>query len=469
MCGICLVVGREPNATPTAAEICSEVLFKLQHRGQEGAKMYAQDAGEIKMIGGYELVSQMLDSHRLSSIKGSWAIGQVRYATYGSSETHNIQPFKAATRDGTIIFAHNGQFGSPEEIHSQRTALMSQGFSFLSEVDSELFLGQFVLSKAGDLPGRLRDGFRKNIGSASIVGMIGDTGFAGRRVGNRPLFYAEIDGGGMVFTSEDYMLRELVIRGEGVGFHHIRQCPPGTLIHWREGQVTSYPIWEANFESRFCLFELLYFSHPLSTYQDVYLSQLRRGFGGALAAEFPVEADLVASVPDSGNSAAEGYAEFAGIPMRLAVTRDHYITRTFIGGAQSERSEGAGRKYNIDRSIVAGKRVIVVDDSLVRGTTLTRLIRRFRAAGAAQIHIRIASPPIRFPSYDGTNIRSQEELIAASRNLSEIARLLEADSLEYLPLDSVYRVIEQVTGIPRGNGNFCDAIFTGHYWHRTTE
>jgi len=466
MCGICLVVGRDKAARPSAAELCSEILFKLQHRGQEGAKIYAADGDAVTTLGGYGMVSQMIDTGQLAAISGTRAIGQVRYATYGPSQAQNIQPFKMATRDGSLIFAHNGQFGSPDEIEAQRAALMSRGFAFHSDTDSELFGGQFALSGARDLAGRLRDGFRQNIGSAAVVGMIGDTGFAGRRVGNRPLFMAEIEDGGMVFASEDYMLRELVVRGNRVRFSKIRECPPGTIFVWQDGELSTHPIWESEFESRFCLFELFYFSHPLSTFHGVYLSRLRRGFGGALAEKAPAEADLVASVPDSGNSAAEGYAEASGLPRRSAVTRDHYITRTFIGGAQAERTEGAGRKYNIDRSLVDGKSVVIVDDSLVRGTTLTRLVRRLRAAGAARIHLRIASPPIRYPSYDGTNIRSQDELIAAGMRPPEIARRLGADSLAYLPLENAYAVIGDLTETGREHGNFCDAIFTGEYWHR---
>ncbi len=428
--------------------------------------MFASDDAGIRKFGGAGMVFQMMDSHRLRSLQGSWAIGQVRYATYGPSEEQNIQPLKSETKDGPLIYAHNGQFGSPEEITAQRNQLMAKGYSFHTATDSELFCAQFSLPEKQDLVSKLRTGFTDNRGSASIVGVIGSKGFAGRRVGNRPLFMGRLRDGGVIFTSEDYMLRELQVRDTAIRFTDIQPCEPGNLYLCEENTVTGHPMWDHPFEPRFCLFELFYFSHPLTTFATRYISEIRRGFGGVLAREHPAEADVVASVPDSGNSAAEGYAQAVGIPRTSAITRDHYINRTYIGGEQSERAEGASRKYNIDRSLVSGKDLAVIDDSLVRGTTLKRLTHKIRQAGARSVHIRIASPPIRYPSYDGTNIRSQEELLAANISPENMSEYLGADSVEYLSLESAYRVIEQLTGIPRTGGNFCDAIFTGDYWHR---
>ncbi|HKJ66992.1 MAG TPA: amidophosphoribosyltransferase [bacterium] len=441
------------------------MLFKLQHRGQQGAKIYAADGEGIRKFGGSGMVSQMLESHTLPTLHGSWAIGQVRYATYGPSEEHNIQPLRSETTHGPLIYAHNGQFGSPEEITTQRSRLMAQGYAFHTTTDSELFSAQFALSRKPDLVSKLRTSYIGNIGSASIVGVVGTRGFAGRRVGNRPLFMGRLRDGGVVFTSEDYMLRELQIRDDAIGFSDVLPCEPGTLYICEGDAVNQYPLWNDGFESRFCLFELFYFSHPLTTFAGRYISEIRRGFGRALAETFPRNVEVVASVPDSGNSAAEGYGEAIGIPRTSAITRDHYINRTFIGGEQSERAEGASRKYNIDRSLVSGKDLVVIDDSLVRGTTLKRLVRGIRLAGARSIHIRIASPPIKYPSYDGTNIRSQEELLAANISTENIAAHLGADSLAYLSLENAYEVIEELTGISRSGGNFCDAIFTGQYWH----
>lgn len=456
MCGICLVVG-----DARAAELCRDVLSKLQHRGQQGAKIYASDNGGIKKFGGSGLVMEELAPANLEDMDGSWAVGQNRYTTSGPDTAENVQPFNAATPEGHMVFAHNGQFGTERDIERRKEDVIDDGIPLSRGSDSELFLASFIQSDADSVAERLRDAFQANAGSGSIVGVIDDdTAFAGRRVGNRPLFVGRTDRGGYVFASEDYMF-------DLFGIEDPEPVPPGTMYLLQDGELRRVDIWEQGRYRRFCLFELFYFSHPLTSFQGTNISDIRRGFGRALAQEHPVDADVVASVPDSGNHAAVGYARESGVDIDHCIIRNHYTGRTFIGGKQSERREKSVVKYDIDPATVEGRHVAVIDDSLVRSTTARTIIGKLRDAGVDEISFLLASPPIRYPNYYGIDMKTREELAAADSTVDDIREMLGISELGYLPLDAAYDVIEDTTGEPVSDGDFCDAVFTGDYWDVT--
>ncbi len=456
MCGICLVVGDD-----RAAERCRDVLSKLQHRGQQGAKIYASDNGGIKKFGGSGLVMEELAPANLKAMDGSWAVGQNRYTTSGPDTAENVQPFNATTPHGHMVFAHNGQFGTERDIEQRKDDVVGDGIPLARGSDSELFLASFIQSDADSIGERLRDAFRANAGSGAIVGVIDDdTAFAGRRVGNRPLFMGRTDRGGYVFASEDYMFDLFSIEDA-------EPVPAGTVYLVQDGDLQAIDIWEEDRGRRFCLFELFYFSHPLTSFRGTNISDIRRGFGRQLAREHPVDADIVASVPDSGNHAAVGYARESGIPLDHCIIRNHYTGRTFIGGKQSERREKSVVKYDVDPATVEGRHVAVIDDSLVRSTTARTIIRKLREAGVNEISFLLASPPIRYPNYYGIDMKTRDELAAAGSTPEDIREMLDISYLGYLSLDGAYEVIEDVTGQTVADADFCDAVFTGDYWDVT--
>ncbi|MFC1648070.1 amidophosphoribosyltransferase [Nanoarchaeota archaeon] len=452
MCGICMVTGFENSAS-----ICVAVLQRLQHRGHQGAKLVADHKDEMVEIGGLGRIDQVFGDVDFSKIHGNWAVGHTRYTTSGKTNLINSQPFEGDTCQGHMVFAHNGQFGTPHDIEQRKKEVKKQGYTLKHSSDSELFLASFCLAD-GDVEDKLIAAFKANKGSGSIVGIVGDVSFAGRKFGNRPLFKGRINGG-YVFASEDFMLRNLDVKD-------VEEVKPGTLYVVQEGKLKEYKIWDETFDRHFDIFELFYFSHPLTTYHKVHISQLRKGFGAKLQKEHPVKVDVVAAVPDSGNHAALGYAHAAKVPFDLSIIRNHYTGRTFIG-EKGERHTKADMKYDVDPSSVAGKKVAIVDDSLVRSTTARVLVQKLRNAGAKEIYFLLASPPIKFPNYYGIDMRSPDELIASKLSIPEIKKEIGVDYLGYLTLDGAYEVIRNLTGDKIKPGDFCDACFTGNYWDIT--
>jgi amidophosphoribosyltransferase len=446
MCGICLVYGTED-----APQLCRDILSNLQHRGRQSAEITVI-GDEIQTLGGQGLVMEQINPSDLSNAHGDIAVGHTRYTTSGATDVRNTQPFRMSTRDGELIYAHNGQFGTPTDIQRRRNELLDEGVFFQRSADSELFGGAFTTSEASSLEARIADTFRSNPGSASIVGVIDRQPFAGRRRGNRPLFRGSL-GDATIYASENHMFDDIGIENEG-------PVNPGSL----ELDDTTYQIWDDQPEPRFDIFELFYFSHPFTTYRGEQVSEYRKAFGARLAAAHPIAADVTSTVPDSGNFAADGYAEASGVEQVRGVLRNHYAGRTFIGDKQKERVSSADYKYKINRAAVNGKDVVLIDDSIVRGTTAQTLGEKLRRSGARRVTLLSSSPPIRHPHFYGIDMKSREELVAANRTPAEISEHLQLDHVGYLPLEEAYAAIEEVSGEPVRPGDFDTSPFTGEYW-----
>ncbi len=443
MCGIFGIHGH-----PHAAEISHLGLYSLQHRGQESAGIVASDpetgAKAIKRMG---LVSEGLSSADVDKMKGDVAIGHTRYSTAGSSTIENAQPVLARFKDGYIALAHNGNLTNATEM---RHELENHGSIFTSTMDSEVLVHRIARSDADTPEGRLADALCDVEGAYSLVVTIGDTLLAARDPrGWRPLVMGKL-GNSYVFASESCAL-------DIVGAETIREVEQGEIIAVdRTGMRASRPL--ARKESRRCVFEFVYFARPDSRVFGRSVDRARRQLGRRLAQECPAPtAELVFSVPDSSNSAALGFAEESNLPYELALIRNHYVGRTFIQPTQSGRDAKVKVKYNAVREVLDGKSVVMVDDSIVRGTTTRGLVAMVRAAGAREVHMRVSSAPVTGPCYYGIDTPSREELIAANMTVDEIAESLGVDSLGYLSLDGM------LGSVPGGPEGFCHACFSGDY------
>ena len=443
MCGIFGIHGH-----PRAAEISHLGLYSLQHRGQESAGIVssAQDgsAQAIKRMG---LVSEGLSLADVDKMKGDVAIGHTRYSTAGSSTIENAQPVLARFRDGHIALAHNGNLTNATEM---RRELEENGSIFASTMDSEVLVHRIARSPATSPEGKLADALRDVEGAYSLVVTIGDTLLAARDPrGWRPLVMGKL-GDSYIFASESCAL-------DIVGAETVREVERGEIVAVdREGVRSSSPL--ARKEGRRCVFEYVYFARPDSRVFGGSVDRARRELGRQLARECPAPgAELVFSVPDSSNSAALGFAEESKLPFELALIRNHYVGRTFIQPTQAGRNEKVKVKYNAVREVLDGRRVVMVDDSIVRGTTTRGLVAMVRAAGAKEVHMRVSSSPITGPCYYGIDTPNREELIAANMTVDQIAAALEVDSLGYLSLDGM------LEAVPDGPEGFCHACFSGDY------
>jgi amidophosphoribosyltransferase len=443
MCGIFGIFGSEH-----AAEITHLGLYSLQHRGQESSGIVAVDrqtgAHAIKGMG---LVSEGFGAPELSTLTGDIAIGHTRYSTAGSSTIENAQPVLARFRDGHIGLAHNGNLVNATEL---RHELEDAGSIFSSTMDSEILVHRLAHSSAVRPEDRLADALRGVEGAYCLVVVIGRTLLAARDPrGWRPLVMGKL-GDATVFASESCALDLLGATLE-------REVERGEIIAVDSDGVRSSSPLEKR-ESRKCVFEYVYFSRPDSQVFGGSVDRARRELGRRLARDCPAPtAELVFSVPDSSNSAALGFAEESGLPLELALIRNHYVGRTFLQPTQAGRDAKVKVKYNAVREVLRGKNVVMVDDSIVRGTTTRGLVSMVRNAGAREVHIRVSSPPITGPCYYGIDTPTREELIAANMSVDAIASQVGADSLGYLTLDGM---LESVPGGPSG---FCHACFSGDY------
>lgn len=441
MCGIFGVHGH-----PEAVHLTHLGLYSLQHRGQESFGIVALDgAGAAQAIRSMGLVS---DAPVAVSAPGRIALGHTRYSTAGSSTIENAQPVLVRSRGGHISLAHNGNLTNAAEL---RIALEDAGSIFGSTMDSEVIVHRLARSTADAPLERLTDALRGVEGAYSLVVALGDTLLAARDPrGWRPLVMGRLDRA-IVFASETCAL-------DIVGATIEREVQPGEIIAvGADGQLQSvFPF--APLQLHRCVFEHVYFARPDSHVFGGSVDRARRALGRRLAREFPAPtADLVFSVPDSSNSAALGYAETSGLPYELALIRNHYVGRTFIQPTQAGRDAKVKVKYNPVREVLEGKRVVMVDDSIVRGTTTRGLVALIRSAGAREVHMRVSSPPITGPCYYGIDTPNREELIAAQFSIPEIAEHLGVDSLGYISLEGM---LESVPGGPEG---FCHACFSGDY------
>ena len=444
MCGIFGVRG-----APDAAELVHLGLYSLQHRGQESAGIVAvDDDGVARAHRSMGLVSEGLASGALGGLAGRLAIGHTRYSTAGSSSIDNAQPVLARFRGGYVTLAHNGNIVNASEL---RRELEDEGSIFTSTMDSEVLVHRMARSKAATPDERLADALRGVEGAFSLVVASGNTLIAARDPrGWRPLCIGRL-GDAIVFASETCAL-------DIVGATHVRDVQPGEIVTVDEDGMRCRQALEP-LESRRCVFEYVYFARPDSRIFDGgSVDRARRALGRQLGRECPAPgAELVFGVPDSANAAALGYAEQTGLPLELALIRNHYVGLTFIQPSAKGRSHKVKVKYNPVREVLEGKSVVMVDDSIVRGTTTRGLVSLIRAAGAREVHMRIASPPVTGPCYYGIDTPSREELIAANLSVDEIAKHIDVDSLGYLSLDGM---LEAVPGGPSG---FCHACFSGDY------
>ena len=442
MCGVFGIFGDD-----RAASLTQLGLYSLQHRGQESWGMVSvSPEGTARATRSMGLISEA--STRNAPLDARLAIGHTRYSTAGSSTIENAQPILARSRDGHIALAHNGNLVNATEL---RTQLEDEGSIFSSSIDSEVIVHRIAKAlQAGRPEERLAAALAPVEGAYSLVAIIGDTLLAARDPrGWRPLAMGEVDGA-IVFASESCAL-------DIVNATAIREVAPGEIIAVDRDGIRSIFPFERKTSTR-CVFEYVYFARPDSRVFGGSVDRARRALGRQLAREVPAPgADLVFAVPDSSNSAALGFAEESHTPYELALIRNHYVGRTFIQPDQSGRDAKVKVKYNAVREVLQGKRVVMVDDSIVRGTTTRGLVAMVRSAGAVEVHMRVSSPPVTGPCYYGIDTPNREDLIAANFSIEEIAAHIGVDSLGYLSLDGM------LNAVPDGPDGFCHACFSGDY------
>ena len=420
-------------------------LFALQHRGQESAGIAAADGHGIRLHTNMGLVSQAFTETDLASLKGHIAIGHNRYSTTGSSRPLNAQPIIAKSGGVTIALAHNGNIINARPL---RDELQERGYHFRTGSDSEVIANLILASPGPNWQKRIEHAMHRLQGAYSLAILTEDELIAVRDpFGVRPLCLGAIDNGWSI-ASESCAL-------DHIGAQFIREIEPGEIVvidsHGMKG------LNETEGRKALCIFEYIYFARPDSIIQGKLLYPAREAMGRILAEEYPVDADLVMGVPDSATAAGIGYSNGSGIPYCEGLVKNRYVGRTFIEPDQRMRELGVQLKFNPLSDIIAGKRLVVVDDSIVRGTTTPRVVSLLKKAGAAEVHLRICAPPIRHPCFFGVDMASKWELIAARKTIPEIRQHLGADSLGYLSLEGLIRAVD----LPRDI--FCLACFTGAY------
>jgi amidophosphoribosyltransferase len=434
-------------------------LYALQHRGQESAGIAAADrGGHIMTRRELGLVNQVFSENDLRTLAGDLAIGHVRYSTTGSNAWENSQPVQRS--EGThgsrreVALGHNGNLINAVELHAE---LVERGVSFSSTSDSEIIAALIATHPAERVEDAIADVLPRLKGAFSTVVMTKDRVIAFRDPhGLRPLSLGvlepgpgEAGGGGHCVASESCAL-------DIIGATFLRDVRPGEMVSLGEDGLVSRQV-VAGARSAFCVFEYIYFARPDSRMNDQVLQVVRGRMGEILARESPADADLVIPVPDSGNPAARGFARASGLPQDDGFVKNRYVARTFIQPGQELRKHGLRLKFNPLPDVVAGKRLVVVDDSIVRGNTTRQIVQMLREAGAREIHMRISAPPIKHPCHYGIDMSTREEMIAHGRTVDEVAAELGCDSLAYLSLEGVYEAVRAE------RGTHCDACFSGEY------
>ena len=441
----CAVVGVYGH--PKAAYYTYLGLYALQHRGQESSGIVSNDQGKFYKHVDLGLVADVFsDIHNLEKLKGNTAIGHNRYSTTGSTQPINAQPLVVSSKDGPMAISHNGNFVNSQELREQ---LENEGAIFQTTTDTEIVMHLLARSKKPTIVEKIKDSLSQIKGAYSIAILTKDELIAIKDPrAFRPLCIGR-KGGAYILASEscalDIMDAEIV-----------REVEPGEIVVIDQNGLTSFWLDEKT-ERSACIFEFIYFSRPDSWIFGEKVDKARRRLGKTLALENPVEADRIISVPDSSNTAALGYAQESGIKFEIGLIRNHYIGRTFIHPVQSMRDFSVRIKFNPVQGILKDKSVIIVEDSIVRGTTLKLLARMIRKAGAKEIHVRVSSPPIRFPCYYGMDFPTKEELIANNMSVDQIRKYLEVDSLTYLSMDGL------LNSVPHEKGEYCTACFSGKY------
>ncbi len=418
-----------------------------QHRGQESAGIVSADGKELRPERAMGLVGDIFTEEKLRKLPGFAAVGHVRYSTTGSSSIGNAQPLLVHCGEhGYIAIAHNGNLIDAAAWHRK---LDRDGSIFQSTSDTEVILHLMAKSRKRQLVDRIAEVLGKVRGAYSLLFLTPQGELVAVRdpMGIRPLCLGRVDNA-WVFSSEP-------VAFDLMDAEFIREILPGEIVVASANGLNCYPGRLAVAEQNFCIFEYIYFARPDSELGGRSVNEVRRALGHQLAKEGPIKADLVIAVPDSGTPAALGYAEAAGTPFDVGLTRSHYVGRTFLEPRQGIRSFGVKLKLNPIRSVLRSKRVVVIDDSIVRGTTSRKLVRMIRAAGAKEVHLRISAPPTRWPCFYGIDTPNRGDLVAASLSAEQIRKQVSADSLGYLSLRGLHRAV--------GGGGFCDACFSGRY------
>ena len=451
-CGVFGVIG-----VPEAANFVALGLHALQHRGQEAGGIVSHEFGpgfSSARRFGY-VRDNFTKASLMETLPGPISIGHVRYSTSGSkghTQIRDVQPFFGEFSMGGAAIAHNGNITNADTL---RRELIDRGSIFQSSSDSECIIHLMARSFQKNIPERMKDALRRVEGAFSIVAMTRTKLIGVRdRLGVRPLMLGQL-GDGWVLASETCAL-------DIIGADFIREIEPGEMVVITENGVESSQPFD-NVGSRFCIFEHVYFSRPDSILggQSVYTT--RRQIGVELAREAPVEADLVCPVPDSGTPAAIGFSQESGIPYAMGIIRNQYVGRTFIEPTEQIRSLGVRLKLNVNRALIKGKRVVLVDDSIVRGTTTTKIKEMILEAGATSVHFRIASPPTEWPCFYGVDTPKRENLLAARMTEDEMCAHLGVDSLKFISLDGLYRAAGEAKGRNSKSPQYCDACFSGEY------
>jgi amidophosphoribosyltransferase len=446
-CGVFGVFGHEDAATLTALG-----LHALQHRGQEASGIVSCDDRDFYVHRDLGLVDTVFyQNDEVTALKGDSAIGHNRYATTGGTLLRNVQPLFAELSFGGFALAHNGNLTNAAQLREQ---LVSRGSLFQSTTDTEVIVHLVALSQKKTITERLIDALEQIKGAYSLVAIVSGQVIGVRDpYGIRPLVLGKL-GKAYILASETCAL-------DIIGAEYVRDIQPGEMVVLTEQGIQSlHPFGKK--ASRFCIFEYIYFARPDSDLDGRSVYEMRKKIGAELAKESPCVADLVVPVPDSGVPAAIGYAQASGLPFELGIIRNHYVGRTFIEPTQQIRNFGVKLKHNPNRSAIAGKRVVLVDDSIVRGTTSRKIVEMIRAAGASEVHMRISSPPTSHSCFYGIDTPSRGELLASTHDEQQIAEYIGADSLAYISVDGLYRAMGEASRNAAAP-QFCDACFTGEY------
>ncbi|MBF9045435.1 amidophosphoribosyltransferase [Rhodobacterales bacterium HKCCE4037] len=457
-CGVFGVIG-----VADAANFVALGLHALQHRGQEAGGIITCDATKtFNSAHRFGLVRDSFTSQKvMETLPGSLGIGHVRYSTAGSkgeTQIRDVQPFFGEFSMGGAAIAHNGNIVNADEL---RRELIERGSIFQSSSDSECIIHLMARSLQKTIPERMKDALRRVEGAFSVVAMT-RTKLIGCRdaLGVRPLVIGKV-GDGYALSSETCAL-------DIIGAEYLREVEPGEMVVITEQGIESYRPFEQR-RPRFCIFEHVYFSRPDSIIGGQSVYETRRQIGVELAKEAHVEADLVCPVPDSGTPAAIGFSQQSGIPYAMGIIRNQYMGRTFIEPTEQIRNMGVRLKLNVNRALIRGKRVILVDDSVVRGTTSRKIKEMILDAGAAEVHFRIASPPTAWPCFYGVDTPQREKLLAATMSEDEMCAHLGVDSLKFISLDGLYRAVGVPGGRDPAKPAYCDACFSGVYPVRPTD
>jgi amidophosphoribosyltransferase len=453
-CGVFGVFGH-----PGAGALTVLGLHALQHRGQEAAGVVTYDQGQFIAERHPGLVGDIFgkNSTCAANLKGEYAIGHNRYSTAGGSAVRNIQPLFADLTGGGIAIAHNGNLTNALKL---RTKLVQDGAIFQSTSDTEVIIHLTARSSQGPVVEKLIDALKQVEGAYSLVALTAKKLIGVRDPwGVRPLVLGMLDGA-PIFASESCAL-------DIIGADYVRDVEPGEVVVFTKEGVESYHPFQKQ-KPRFCIFEYIYFARPDSNVEGRNVYEARKCIGRELAKEAPAVADLVVPVPDSGVPAALGYSVASGIPFELGIIRNHYVGRTFIEPTDGIRHFGVRRKHNPNRAALAGKRVILIDDSIVRGTTSKKIVQMVRDAGASEVHFRVASPPTKHSCFYGVDTPNEHALLAHEMSIDEMAKFIGVDSLAFISMDGLYRAV----GEPRRDAEapkFCDACFSGEYPIRITD